>query len=450
MLVAILLAVVIMCVAGRRRALVALLTASILVPPDQVLMLGSIHFPMLRVLGLFGLIRCLRAKFAEKVPIFSGGMTGIDKAFIALNLFLLVNGMLLWRVWAELVFQLGNLITYFGLYLLLRFLIRDSDDVKFTIKALATLAAPVAAIMLYEKFTGVNPLYSALGGFRAESLGSDVVRDGHFRAAGPFAISILAGTFGGVLFPLFAGLFWKEKSNRKYAVLGIAAALVISFSASSSTALFGLIGGIVGLLFWPLRRRMQIIRWGIVFVLVSLHLYMKSPVWHLISDIDLTGGSSSYHRYQLINQCIVHFWNWVLVGTKDYPLWGWDMWDLCNQYVALADQSGLIPLASMIAIIVLGFRYLAKARRLAASHKERVFIWTLNASLFANVVAFFGISYYDQTIVVWYALLAMIHATAFSVRKSRQQNTVIQPDNVLVQAVDVCGNEVGSVPSFAS
>ena len=68
-------------------------------------------------------------------------------------------------------------------------------------------------------------------------------RDGHSRATGPFGHPNLAGTFGGILFPLFLGLWWKEKKDRKYAALGMAAAIVIPFVTNSSTALFGLIAG---------------------------------------------------------------------------------------------------------------------------------------------------------------------------------------------------------------
>ncbi len=438
-LLAILIAGVVICVCDRRKALPAFLLAAILVPPDQVLLLAGIHFPMLRILAIFGFVRLLRDKFSRNESIFSGGLNIIDKAIIALSLFTLINGMLLWRVWAQLVFQLGNLVSAFGLYFLLRHLIRDSDDVRHAIKVLAGVAALVAVIMAYEKFTGVNLLYSTLGGARAQVLGSDVVRDGVLRAAGPFGHPILGGTFGGVLFPLFIGLWWMDKTDRKYAVVGMVASLLISFSASSSTALFGLIGGVVGLCFWPLRRSLRIIRWGVVGALLLLHLYMKSPVWHLISDIDLTGSSSSYHRYQLLNQCIVHFGEWVLVGTKSYADWGWDMWDLCNQYVAIADQSGLLPLVSFVTTIVFAFKYVGRARILAEDRKQRLFIWALGASLFANTVAFMGVSYFDQTIVVWYSVLTMVWAMMTSVRMERRQSTLLksQSPELRVTAGDV-------------
>jgi hypothetical protein len=156
--------------------------------------------------------------------------------------------------------------------------------------------------------------------------------------------------------------------------------------------------------------------------LVSLHLVMKAPVWDLVSRIDLTGGSSGYHRYQLIDQCIRHFWDWAFVGTKDFGNWGWDMWDLSNQYVAAADTTGLVPLILFLVMIVVGFRYVGRARRASSSdRKQEMFIWALGASMFANVVAFFGIAYFDQTIIAWYGLLAMIAAAAVTVRRQQRE-----------------------------
>jgi hypothetical protein len=277
--------------------------------------------------------------------------------------------------------------------------------------------------MLWEQLTGRNPLYAALGGVRSfQGIAAHGAED-KLRGTGSFAHPILAGTFGGFCFPLFVGLWWLgEKADRRYAILGVAAAPVMAFAANSSTALFGLIGAIIALSFWPIRRYMRAVRWTIVTIIVSLHLVMKAPVWHLISRVDLTGGSSSYHRYQLINQCILHFSDWWLVGTKNYADWGFDMWDLSNQYVGTADTAGLLPFILLLAIIVLGFKYLGIARRAAEGDRRReLFIWALGASLFANVVAFFGISYFDQTVVAWYAILSMICASTFVARSAKRE-----------------------------
>ena len=37
-------------------------------------------------------------------------------------------------------------------------------------------------------------------------------------------------------------------------------------------------------------------------------------------------------------------------------------------------------------------------------------IWLLGAALLANVVAFFGVNYFDQSRMAWFALLAMVCA----------------------------------------
>jgi hypothetical protein len=97
-----------------------------------------------------------------------------------------------------------------------------------------------------------------------------------------------------------------------------------------------LIGSIVGLASWRLRKSMRTIRWAFVMVLVGLQMVMKAPVWALIARVDLTGSSSAYQRYQLVDMTIRHFTAWCLIGTPDYVNWGWDSWDLCNQFAAVA------------------------------------------------------------------------------------------------------------------
>jgi hypothetical protein len=430
-LLVVLIAGVMICVLPRRKVIAPFLIAGILIPTDQVLLLGPLHFPMLRVLIIFAVIRMLRARISSGFEIFSGGMNGIDKALILLSLFTMADGILLWRQSGEVIYQLGNIYSAFGAYFFLRFLIRDAGDLKQVLKVFACIAGVAAAVMICEQVTGRNPLYAALGGARASAFESVMSREDHLRATGCFGHPILAGTFGGILLPMFVGLWGKEKKDRKYAALGVVSGTVMAFAAASSTALAGFLGGIVALCFWPLRRGMRVIRWMIAIVLVSLHLVMKAPVWHLISRIDLTGGSSGYHRYQLVNQCILHFWDWVLIGTKDFGDWGWDMWDLSNQYVATADSTGLIPLLLFLAIIVLGFKYVGRARRASTGDpKEEFFVWGLGASMFANVIAFFGIAYFDQTVIAWYALLAMIGAMAVSVRKGQRKTSSGQTDNV--------------------
>lgn len=416
-LIAVLIAGCYMVAGNRRKALVAFLSAALLIPVDQILLLGPLHFPMLRVLIVFGAIRLIREKIAGRA-LFGGGWNRIDRAMVVLTLVSAVAGIALYNQSAAVVFQLGNVYSAFGAYFLLRYMVRNEADIIVAIRTVAYIALVVAAIMCYEQATGKNPYYAYLGGEHASLYGSSLERDDRFRATGCFGHPILAGTFGAISLPLFVGLMWKDRKSRRLAISGIGAAAIIAAAANSSTAILGFMGGLLALALWPLRRWMRPIRWLIACTLVGLHLVMKAPVWHLISRIDITGGSSSYHRYQLINQCILHFSDWWFIGTKNYADWGWDMWDLSNQYVGTADTAGLVPLIAFLAMIVFAFSYIGRARRaVAGDRRNERLVWALGAALFANVVSFFGIGYFDQTIVAWYLLIAMIPVAAYEMKR---------------------------------
>ena len=339
---------ILICFRGRRQVIALFLAAGILIPLDQVLVLGPLHFPMLRVLLLCGMIRMARDKMGSKSEIFSGGMTRLDKAVILFSLFTAMNSMLLWRDSGMLVRQAGDLYTVFGIYFLMRYLIRDGEDADLAVRALAYITLAVAAVMIYEQVTGHNP-YALLGGARASYYGAGLTRQDRTRAVAGFGHPLLAGTFGAILAPLFIGLWLKDKKNLKIALAGLAGSTVIVWAAASSTPMLAYVSGLMAICMWPLRNVMRPIRWGIVVTLVSLHMVMKAPVWQLIARVDLVGGSSSDHRYQLVNQCILHFKDWWLFGVKDTGAWGWGMWDTANQYVSVADSTGLIPLILFLA-----------------------------------------------------------------------------------------------------
>jgi hypothetical protein len=427
-LIFVLIAGILIIVLPRHKAVSAFLAVGLLIPMDQVLMIGPAHFSMVRVLVFFGMIRILRDKMRTKLPIFSGGRNRLDLAVILLAVFTAVNGILLFQASGEVFNELGNIYTIFGVYFLLRFLIRKEEDVWRAIQTLAYVAAIVAVIMGYEQATGRNP-YAMLGGARVANYALLAMRDDRFRAQGPFGHAILAGTFGAVLIPLFVALWSRGRSYRKVAALGIISGTVITLACNSSTPVLGYAAGVGALCMWPVRRWMRAVRWGVAAALVGLNLLMKAPVWHLISRIDITGGSSSWHRYMLVDECIRHFGDWWLMGVKDTSNWGADMWDTANQYVSICDYSGLLPFLLFLAILIYGFKYLGKARCAAGSDKKKaLFVWALGSALFANAVAFFGISYFDQNMVTWYALLAMISAaTAISPKPELKKSTDSDP-----------------------
>jgi len=401
----------------RKKVMIPFLIFGILIPINQVVVLGGLHFFMLRMLALFGLARMSWAKLSGKDKIFSGGMNEMDKAFVLLTTFIAIDGILLWHAWGEVVYQLGVLYTAYGVYFLLRFLIRDQEDIERALGVLACVIVVVAGFMVYESFTSRNLFYAVLGGANASTLATASERGDSFRAMGCFGSPIIAGTFGGFMAPLYFGWWRLNRKHRLLAALGLVGATVIPFAVGSSTALFSLIASALALLMWPLRRNMRTVRWSIVGVLVGLQMVMKASVWQLIARVHLADGSSSWHRSELINQCILHFSSWALIGTKNFANWGWEMGDLANQYVATADTSGLIPLIAFFALLVFACKYIGRARQYFEGDKQReIFVWAVGSSLFANLVGFLGIGYWDQVIVPWYCLLAIISAVSLAAR----------------------------------
>jgi hypothetical protein len=116
----------------------------------------------------------------------------------------------------------------------------------------------------------------------------------------------------------------------------------------------------------------------------------------------------------LVDNCIRHFGDWWLMGYKYYGDWGFDMWDLCNQFVVAALTGGLLTLAVFIMIYGRGFGALGTARRrVSGNRSQEWFLWCLGSALFANVVASFGINYMYHLIMSLFVLLACISAATF-------------------------------------
>jgi hypothetical protein len=391
-------------VVKRKYEIYPFLFGAFFIPFKQAINIGGAHFQMLRFLAIFGLVRlCWDGLILRKVQPVFGKLHPVDRAFIYLTLVSAIALIVLNKQWAAVTSEVGTIFNALGIYFLLRFLIRDEEDVLRTVKALTLIGAVAAVSMLIEHATFRN-FWSYAGGV---SLAPDF-RDAHVRAQAFFAHSIIAGCYGAVLLPFSVWLWLKGGKQKKYAVLCFLSSTVMTIASWSSTPIMTYLAGISAFAFWPLRKQMRWIRRGIVAALIFLHLVMHGPVWSLIDHIDIVGGNSANHRYHLVDACIRHFWDWWLIGTNDNANWGFDMWDTANTFVGTAETGGLLALILMLAVISRSFRSIGQARAHFESDKiKQMQLWSIGAAIFAECTAFFGISYYDQTIVAWYALLAI-------------------------------------------
>jgi len=428
-LLALCLAVLLLFVLPRRYAFIPLLAAAVFIPPQQVVIVFSLHLTLTRILIGCAWLRLLWTRFVQQGPALPLWQS-LDTVMVACYTTGIVTFFLLWGEGGAIVNRLGLLYNALGIYFFMRYILRDARDLDRLAKTLAWVMVVIATFMLVEQSTGRN-LFSVFGGVTEFT----EIRDGKLRSQGPFAHPLTAGAVGATLFPLMIGLWWQgrktRRKNKTVALLGAVAAGVMAVTSMTSTSLVVLAAGIFALCMWPLRRFLPWFRWGTVAALIALHMVMKAPVWALIARIDLTGSSSSYHRYQLVDQFIRRFGEWWLVGTRNTVNWGWDMWDTINSYVAAGTDGGLIGFVLFVAILVVAFRRLGIARTAWAvepEHERR--LWVLGTVLFAHAVAFFGIGYFDQSSFLWYAELAMI-ATAVSLRRTVQESARVSDGSLL-------------------
>jgi hypothetical protein len=117
------------------------------------------------------------------------------------------------------------------------------------------------------------------------------------------------------------------------------------------------------------------------------------------------------------------------------------MWDLSDQYVAVALTGGLLTLVIFIWILSKSFSLLGKARKhVAGDLKEEWFLWCLGAALFANMVGWFGLACWAQAQAALSALLVMISVATFEAMRPREPQVVILDSSEL----DSIPDEVGS------
>ena len=432
-----LIAIVLILTLPRQKAIVPFLLAFFTIPFAQVILIGGLHFPVLRILIMAGLVRRTMSRESSSTGNFPGGISGVDRAVILWTVAALIVPNLQWMDHQFLIKSLGDFLDALGGYLVVRFLIPDGEAIRRTANVLALICVIHGTSMVIEQITHQN-IFNFLGAMQPET------REGHIRSEGVMG-TLWDGAFGSVLIPLFIWV-WTTGKSRMIACAGLAGATAIVVTSHASTAWMACAAGLVALALWPLRAQMHLIRWGIVAALVGLHLVMHGPVWSLIEKIDLTGGSSNYHRYMLVDNCIRHFSDWWLLGYKHPGEWGFVMWDLCNQFVAVALSGGLISLILYIAIFSRGFGAIGDARKQVNGERDQEwFLWCLGAVLFANMVASFGINYMVQLLLLFFPLLACISVATFEATQALNQSILMRDKEQFVTV----GSLVGGSRSIA-
>lgn len=289
---------------------------------------------------------------------------------------------------------------FLGPYIYARTFLFDHETIVRFSKFMVLCMVVLAGLMAYEKATTINIPWTIAAGNEANALS----REGRVRAGGPFKHPILAGTVGACSAICMAFLF-REKQRR--AALGLVACGVVVYSSASSGPIMTLAVGLGALAMWRWRSHLRTIRSMAILAIIALHVVMNAPVWYLIARLDLAGGSTGWHRAELISKALEHFDRWWLMGTdytRDWFYYGiaWDseMVDITNLYIQMGVRGGLLLMLLFIAILLVSFRMLGKrmAELRFAEDPNEFRLWCFGSALFAHCVTFISVTYFDQSV----------------------------------------------------
>lgn len=388
----------------RQLAFVPLLIAVCHFQNLPVLQLGAAFSPCKLVI-LAGL---LRAAWEQRLAWFS--RYPLDVAIAVWAVWMVLSGFAHDpKDYNPITIRLSVIWDFAGGYLYGRSFVRNQEAFLMFVRCLAVVLAALALAVTVEKVLQQN-LYGWLSGGGAEV----TIRGSRVRACGPFSHPILLGTYAATVIPLFASLWC---GHRSWALAGIAACGVTVVGCASSGPIMTLASGLLGLALWRWRKSVGRIRTAVVVLFVGLQLAMQAPVWYLMARIDLAGGSTGWHRAELITAALNHIGEWWLVGTDYTRHWiaygvAWSEYhvDITNYYLYMGVSGGLLLMLAFMAILVEAFRLLGRTMRDLRNMNapEEFLLWCTGVAIFAHVFTFFSVSYFDQSNAALGLLLGLV------------------------------------------
>ena len=358
------------------------------------------EFTILRILILLGIAR---AAFQGLIVL--SLRNNIDRLFIAFPFFALFAARFHETEYNYYISQIGLSLNIVGAYIYGKAYLKTEESLRLLAIWSYVSIIPLSLCLAFEATNGRNLYYPYLGARHAMA----DFREG-FRAQGPFAHSILAGTSGAATFALFAP-YWK--TNRLFSILGTLCCITIIISANSSGPIAATLASAGVLFAWRWRHYARFLKWYIITAIIMLSIYMDRPFYYVMDSIDFTGGSTGWHRARLIEMSIQHLEEWWLFGT-DYTRhwmptgvsWNPNHTDITNYYIHLGVTGGLA--LTIILILSITFSYKKLLLSQSAHLKGSFSRWCLIAALISHAATFISVSYFDQMYATFYLLIALI------------------------------------------
>jgi len=401
----------------RKWALLALVTGALYLPLGLHIELGFNLFA-LRILGAVGF-----ARVVSRRELSFTSLNSIDKVLLTFTFYTTI--VFLFRSPDGQAFEIGRTVDTCFAYFTFRALVRDLEEFKAFLRLFVVPLIPYMGLVVLETITLENPFNTFLAGTAPY-----VVREGGVRAVGSFLHPSLLGTLGGRFLPLYVSL-WLTKTNRVTALCGVVLSVMLVLASNSGAPLACVMVGAIGWACWPFRRRMKLVRYALVGLIVSLALAMKAPIWYLLARFSELTGGDGYHRSYLLDISFQNLDKWWLAGmaiadTRDwfpyinYTTGGADM---TNQFLVWGMTAGLGAMVLWVVLLKRAFSRLGTAMTvLRHRHETHVdqeyFLWGLGVLLAVHVMNWMSIPYFDQSAAFFFLELAVIANLTQDILKS--------------------------------
>jgi len=412
-------ALVVVSAANRRWALVGIMAGVLFLTQGQQVEILGFNMYAVRFLELAAFIRVIARRefsFSE--------LNALDKTLMLL--FGYTTVVFLLRSKEGQAFQIGAAMDAFFCYFAFRGLIGGIENFRWFLKAFLLLLLPYVALLLVESF-GRQNLFTSMGGIEY----GDWLRGGRPRCQGSFRHPSLLGTLGASFLPLYIGL-WFEKPARKFAILGIGLCLTIVWASNSGGPASMTAVGLAGWLIWRLRHRLRLVRRSALAGVIILAIVMKAPIWYLPAKVSSLSGGDGYHRSYLMERAFKSFGEWWIAGMSIKDTVDWFPYvlaatggaDMTNQFLSYGVAGGVVSMGLFIMLLVQAFKktgtalYAVRAQY-SSPHQDEYLLWGFGVMLLAHIFNWLGITYFDQTYLIWYLQIAAIsNLTAECIRSN--------------------------------
>jgi hypothetical protein len=398
----------------RKYLLLPYIIGACFVPTDQRIILMGLDFTVLRILVAAGILRIMMR--GENIKIQWNRFDYLVFAWVLCGAFIYT---VQWMDFKAIVNRCGVLFDVIGMYWLFRKTVRSWDNIRLAINFYGICVLALAPLVAMEWASGDNP-FEILG--RVTTL----VRDERYRCQAAFPHSIMLGLFCASLMPLFMG-FAAISKNKSFYVITMAAVLFIIAATASSTPILTAAAVIFFLCMYKLRKYANAAGWGLIFLLLVLHVIMKKPVWHLLARVNVLGSSTGWHRFNVIDQAIKHFSQWAVLGCRSTASWGWGLGDITNQFILEGVRGGFITLVLFIIMLAAALKSILKMCLNETDNAKRFMMWSIFVMLLSHCISFLGVSYFGQITMLYYMSLSIV-GLAIELETTNNYIVINQPE----------------------